>query len=253
MPKADLGCFKQIRGVETFSPHIEILTVLKPIYGLNGVPLALRTKLHQVLEIWQQGQKLYAEPELYCVHKSQSKWSRDPIGRAQAHSFVQQEVVEPRSIILSIFVSGNLQCLLSVHVGDINCTAPKEVSDSLLRHLNERVGRCKVHCSSFLHIGIQHGHSPGVVFIHQCVYVGSIQPVKPEFYQWKDDAALCGGPFHEAYRSVLGAVAWTVVTRVELAVYVQAFQRRVHAPMVIDRKRFNLLLRHVKKPECGLK
>ena len=82
--------------------------MLKPIYGLNDAPRAWRKKLHQVLESWQQCQQLYAEPELYCVHKSRSQRSHDPIGRAQAHNFEQQEVVAPREVAPSIFESGNL-------------------------------------------------------------------------------------------------------------------------------------------------
>ena len=109
--------------------------------------------------------------------------------------------------------------MLSVHLGDIKGTASKAVADSLLSHLNESVGQCNADYGSFLHIGIQHEHSPAVVFTHQCVYVGSVQPVKPELHQAKDDEALCDGPCHEAYRSVLGAVAWAVLTRVDLAVY----------------------------------
>ena len=63
----------------------------------------------------------------------------------------------------------------------------------------------------------------------------------------------CDVACHEAYRSVLGAVAWAVLTRAELAVYVQALQRRAHAPRVADCKRLNLVIRYMKKYKCGLK
>ena len=89
-PKADLECLKQIKRFENFNPHAEMLTMLKPIYGLKDVPRAWRKKLHQVLETWQQCQQLYAEPELYCAHKGQQQRSRDQVGRAQAHNFEQQ-------------------------------------------------------------------------------------------------------------------------------------------------------------------
>ena len=49
---------------------------------------------------------------------------------------------------------------------------------------------------------------------------------------------------HEAYRPVLGAVAWIELSRAELAVYVQALQRRSHAPpRIIDCKRLNVAIR----------
>ena len=88
---------------------------------------------------------------------------------------------------------------------------------------------------------------------HQYVYVGSISPIKVELYSRKDDETLCDGPCPDAYRSVLGAVAWAVLTRAELAVYVQAFQRRVHAPRVADCKRLNLVIRYMKEHKCGFK
>ena len=56
-----------------------------------------------------------------------------------------------------------------------------------------------------------------------------------------------------AYRSVLGTVAWAVLTRAELAVYVQALQRRAHGPRVTDCKRVHHVIRYVKKHKCCLK
>ena len=100
--------------------------------------------------------------------------------------------------------------MLSVHVGDVKGTAPKEVADSLLRHLNDSVGRCKADYGAFFHIGIQHEHK------------------------------FC-------------AVALTVLTRVEVAVYVQALQRRAHAARVTDCSRLNVVMRCMQKHKCGLK
>ena len=45
----------------------------------------------------------------------------------------------------------------------------------------------------------------------------------------KEDETLCDTILREVYRSVLGTVAWTVLTRAELAVFVQALQRRARA------------------------
>ena len=52
---------------------------------------------------------------------------------------------------------------------------------------------------------------------------------------------------------MLGAVAWTVLTRAELAVYVQALRRRALAPRIKNGKRFNLMIRYTKRHKCGLK
>ena len=226
--------------------------MLKPIYGFKDAPKVWRKKLHKVLAQWQSCQHIYAEPELYCVHKWRPQRIKYPVGRAKSHDLQQQEIGSPRHIEPSKPTPGNLQCLLSVHVDDIKGTAPKAVAESLLAHLNASVGSCKADYGSFLHTGIQHEHSPGVVFTHQYVYVDSVKPISSDLYIGKEDEALCDAACHEAYRFVLGAVAWTVLTRTKLAIYVQALQRRAHAPLVTDCKRLNLAIRYMKKYKCGL-
>ena len=85
---------------------------------------------------------------------------------------------------------GNFRCLLSVHVGDLTGIAPRHVTDSLLAHLNDTVGQCKADCGHFLHTGIQHEHSPRVVFTHLCVYVGNITVIEHSLLVGKDEEAL---------------------------------------------------------------
>ena len=91
------------------------------------------------------------------------------------------------------------------------------------------------------------------MFTHQCVYIDSIAPIDTSRLTGQDDEALCGSKLHEAYRSVLSAVAWTVLTRAELAVYVQALQRRARAPRIIDCNRLDVVIRYMKRHKCGLK
>lgn len=67
----------------------------------------------------------------------------------------------------------------------------------------------------------------------------------------KDDEALCDIMLHEFYRSVLGVVVWTVLTRAELAVYVQALHRRAHAVRTKDCRGLNFAIRDMKRPKCG--
>ena len=83
------------------------------------------------------------------------------------------------------------------------------------------------------------------------MYVGSIKPIASELYNGKGDEAAGDGSCREAYRSIRGAIVWTVLTRVELAVYAQVLQRRVHAPEVTNCKRLNFVIRYMKKHKCG--
>ena len=62
------------------------------------------------------------------------------------------------------------------------------------------------------------------------MYIDSITLIDASLVIGKEEKVLCDTELHDAYRPVLGAVAWIVLTRAELAVYVQALQRRAHAP-----------------------
>ena len=54
------------------------------------------------------------------------------------------------------------------------------------------------------------------------------------------------------YMSVLGALAYLMVTRIDLAVYVAALQRAAHAPTVAHAKRLNVLVRYVQRTPVDL-
>ena len=58
----------------------------------------------------------------------------------------------------------------------------------------------------------------------------------------KGEGALCDNVF-----------AWAVLARAGLAAYVQALQRRAHAPRIKDCKRFNLVIKYVEGHKRGLK
>ena len=78
------------------------------------------------------------------------------------------------------------------------------------------------------------------------MYIDSITPIDASLFIGMGKEALCDTELHDAYRSVLGAVAWIVLIWAELAVYVQALQRRAHAPKIKDCKILNMVIRHMK-------
>ena len=251
-PKFDLECLRQLPDFKDFDPKYKILIMLKPIYGLKDAPRAWRTKLHEVLTGWLSCRQLYSEIELYCVHRSDGARGGDILVRARQHNEEQQETGK-RQVVAQEYKQDSFQCLLSVHVDDIKGMSTKEIADSLLKHLNDKVGQCKADYTSFLHTVIQRESAPGSVFIHQCVYIDSIKPIDPDSLIGKDEESFCDVALHEAYGSVLRAVACTVLTRAELAVYVQALQRRAHAPRIEDCKRLGIVIRYVKRHTCVLK
>lgn len=101
--------------------------------------------------------------------------------------------------------------------------------------------------------GIQHEHSPSEVHTHQYVYVDNRKPIEVSLLNDKYEEALCDTILHEAYMSVLGAVAWEVLTRAELALYAHALQRRAQAPRIEDCNKLISVIGHMKLHRCGLK
>lgn len=203
VPKAHLECLQKIEGFEDFNASTEALTMLKPIYGLKDVPRAWGKKFHQVLIQWVSCLQLYSEPELHCARQGNTFGECDAIARAKEHDKEQHESGESRTVKAQLLKFCNFLCLLSVHVG----AARRKLAGSLLEQRNRLVGQCEVGYSSFLHIGVQHEHSPGVVLTHQHVYIDSISLIEPTLLIGEGDAELCFTVFHESRRSVFGVVA----------------------------------------------
>ena len=59
--------------------------------------------------------------------------------RANEHSEEQEENGNTRVTEPQVHKNGNLQCLFSVHVDDMEGIATREVAESLLKHLNKIV------------------------------------------------------------------------------------------------------------------
>lgn len=88
---------------------------------------------------------------------------------------------------------------------------------------------------------------------HQYAYIDSTASVGSSLFVGKGGGAKGDAQFHEAYRLVLGAVAWIVLTRAELAVYLQVFQRRAHPPRINDCTRSDIVIRYMERHNCGLR
>lgn len=57
---------------------------------------------------------------------------------------------------------------------------------------------------------------------------------------------------HVAFGGCLGSITWSVPTRPDVAVYIQALQRCSAAPGVVDRQGTNLVIRHLRRHKPGL-
>ena len=67
----------------------------------------------------------------------------------------------------------------------------------------------------------------------------------------KDDEEL-QGLLQNCFMTLLGATAWLLQTRMEIAVYVSALQRHMHCPRAMDLRRLNRVIRWVQRNPRGL-
>ena len=101
---------------------------------------------------------------------------------------------------------------------------------------------------------MQHEHKCGEVYTHQFTYVNAIKPIPTSAYKGMEDEKLVTlTRLHDLFRSCIGAIAWAVLSRADIAVYVQVLQRRGHAPRVVDIKRCNFVIRFLRRHKCGIK
>ena len=214
----DVKLLRLIPEFKDFDPQRETLSMVKPIYGLKDAPRAWRKKLHMVLTEWKLNQ-LYADEQIYYSHGE----------------------------------GGKLNCILSTHVDDLKGGAPKETAMRLLKHLEESVGKCKQEWDSFIHTGIEHVRDKDGVYTHQTTYAKQLNQMDPHLWDGKPDEEEVDEKIASLYLSLLGGVAWMVLTRVDMAVYVQALQRRAQKPRVKDCKNLNLVVRYLKKQKLGIR
>ena len=143
--------------------------------------------------------------------------------------------------------------LLSTHVDDLKGGARRELAQALLQHMNTEVGDCKSEWDEFTHTGVQHTHKAGHHWAHQSQYVGQLRPLNITKHKGKPDAEpVTEADAIAAYRSLLGGVAWLILTRAEAAVYVQSLQRAGATPTYGHLRRINVLLRYITKETSGL-
>ena len=136
---------------------------------------------------------------------------------------------------------------LSTHVDDLKGAANKETAMSLLKHLEQRFGPCKAEWKEFVHTGVQHVQTPGRVYCHQHAYTAQLRQMDLTRVVKADPNNLVDEEMKASFDSLLGGVAWVVITRGDVAVYVQALQRRGSAPRVLDCRRINLVVRYLQR------
>ena len=232
----DAILLRKIPGFEGFDPATEVLSMIKAVYGLKDAPRAWRKKLHEVLTSCGLYPTI-SDPQVYIAHHPRS--AKSDLAPSQGGA---DETHARRK----------LKCIISTHVDDLKGGATRRDAEALLKHLNVSVGTCTQEWGTFTHTGIEHVQSKEGINTHQNTYAQQLQPIDITTVKDHPDEELATDAFHSLYMSLLGGIAWLVLTRVDISVFVQALQRRAHAPRVCDLKRLNIVTRYAKRRPLGL-
>ena len=138
-----------------------------------------------------------------------------------------------------------LLMILSTHVDDLKGGAEKELAARLLAHLEKYFGKCKAEYQKFIHTGVVHEKLVDKVICHQIPYISKLKPMPIENCKGLDELTEVEVQMSADYSSLLGGVAWTLLTRAEAAIYVQSLQRHGSKPQLINCRRLNILLRYL--------
>ena len=264
----DLEILRSIPGFEDYNPNLEVLEMIKPIYGLKDAPRAWRIKLDRVLRSWQlkgsSGLKpLKAAPEIYVAHSMEeavrpsqiSSVEKVLLENARQTGDFNEGSAKSQAIQEEIWTLTKVRTLLiilSTHVDDMNGASKKRVAEDIVKHIISTVGDCSCEFNTFAHTGVQHEHTPGTHYTHQRPYIQQLRPIDANKLKGKDDSDTADAELHADYMSLLGGLAWTILTRAEACVYIQALQRHNHCPTVAECRRLNLVLRYIRKVQSGV-
>ena len=145
-------------------------------------------------------------------------------------------------------------CIMAKHVDDLKLTGDRAIVVRVLQQIEKVFGQLKIDWHSFTNCGVRHTQDPKTkeVRLDQDDYIKGIKLcVSPEIMSEKPESK-CGTELHAQYWSVLGAIAYAVLTRPDIAVFISALQRWSHAPNVIHVKRLNAVVRWAQRNPKGI-
>ena len=115
----------------------------------------------------------------------------------------------------------------------------------ILQQIEKVFGKMKLEWNNFTNCGVRHIQDPETktVSLDQEDYIKGIKTCVHQDISSKPAESLCESDLHQQYWSVLGAIAYAVLTRPDIAVFVSALQRYSQTPKIIHVKRLNAVVR----------
>jgi hypothetical protein len=145
--------------------------------------------------------------------------------------------------------SGRLVCVMTKHVVDLKIAGEPEIVKQILVELQKVFGELKVTYNSFINCGVQHTQDARTkeITLDQIKYVGNLKTIAhPQLQSGQPEDEACP-ELHQLFMYLLGDVAYTAHTRVDVVVFISALQRHTAKPQIQHIKRLNKLLNWIQK------
>jgi len=219
LPAANVSLLRQVAGFEDFNPALEVLHCDKPGTGSVDAPRCFSLKLSICTTQDCGMQPSSVDPELCMLHHKDG--------------------------------SGNLilVCLLTKHVDDVKITGERQWIEWVLNKLQATFGKLKILWNEFTNCGVRHtlDKSAQLITLDQIEYGKTLRTITHSELRTLSSETECGHELHQLYMSLLGAVAYLYLTRMDILVFICACQRYAHKPKIIHVKRLNVIVRWIQR------
>ena len=211
-PRGTEHLLKLIKGFESYDPRIHCLRCTKPGTGTKDAPRAFSLKLAKVTREQAGFQPALYDQELEFKH-----------------------------------VNTSLVALLSKHVDDITISGEPSVVEDTITKVEHVFGKCKRSDSNFTACGIRRQQKEDGVILDQDEYIEGLVPLShPELLGANPDQR-CSDALTTHFMSLIGAVAYCLMTQHQIAVYLVALQRKLREPTIGDIRKLNIVTRKLQK------
>ena len=149
----------------------------------------------------------------------------------------------PRSLLPT------LKFILWTHVDDMKGAGEPEYKKKLLAALEQKFGQLKIKEANFECVGVMHESNAdnSAVWTHQQHYVPQIKEIPIAGNALQRDEEVADEDLRALFMSIVGALAWLVLTIPAICIYVSYLQRHTQAPTLKHVRDANRLLKWVRK------
>ncbi|CAK9067108.1 Retrovirus-related Pol polyprotein from transposon RE1 (Retro element 1) (AtRE1) [Includes: Protease RE1 [Durusdinium trenchii] len=201
---------KVIEGFENFNPATEVLRCTKPGTGCRDAPRAWSMKLRKATAKYGLKSTLMDSELEYLLDSN-----------------------------------GKICLLLLKHVEDLKIAGPKKHVLELVEYLSFAFGKLGLEFENFTFCGIRHQQTAEAIALDQTSFIAAIKEMTVTPVSMKEE--YLSEDVRRQFLSLLMTVAYALLTRLDIAVYVTALQRVSHIAQPIHVKRLNHLVRWMKQ------